>query len=96
MLPQSQIQGLHRMILNHQLDAQRELKWLKEQQKSMILVKTMLMLWLIQRFRHYWAMVLVSFLSTLELFQKMQVEVNDVNSNGFYVKDTLLSKVLMW
>ena len=32
MLPQSQIQGLHRMILNHQLDAQRELKWLKEQQ----------------------------------------------------------------
>ena len=41
-------------------------------------------------------MVLVSFPSTLELFQKMQVEVNDVNSNGFYVKDTLLSKVLMW
>ena len=39
------------MIVNLQLDAQRKLKCLKEQQKSVILLKTRLMLLVIQRYR---------------------------------------------
>ena len=41
--------GLLKMIANLQLDTQRKLKCLKEQQKSVITVQTMLMLLLIQR-----------------------------------------------
>ena len=39
------------MIVNLQLGAQRKLKCLKEQQKSVIIVKTMLMLLVVQRYK---------------------------------------------
>ena len=43
MLTKSQIQGLHKVIVNLQLGAQRKLKCLKEQQK-IVIMKTVLML----------------------------------------------------
>ena len=47
----SQIQDLHKMIVNLQLGNQRKSKCLKEQQKSMILPKAILMFLVIQRYR---------------------------------------------
>ena len=55
MVTYSQIKGLQKMIVNLQLVAQRKLKYFKEQQKSLILVKTMLMLLLVQRYDFFFS-----------------------------------------
>ena len=80
------------MIVNLQLGAQRKLKCLKEQQKSVILLKTRLMLLVIQRYRIIFFNTIqpvsldiikpwsVTCPSTLEALQKLEFEVNiDVN-----------------
>ena len=92
MVTYSQIKGLQKMIVNLQLVAQRKLKCLKEQQKSLILVKTMLMMLLVERYDFFfntsqpvsldiikpWS---VTCPSTVESLQKLGFEVkNDINS----------------
>ena len=80
------------MIVNLQLGAQKKLKCLKEQQKSVILVKTMLTLLVVQRYKIVFKTVQpvsldiikpwsVTCPSTLKSLQKLEFEVNNnINS----------------
>ena len=57
MVTQSQMQGLHKMIIDLHVDVQRKWKYLKEHQKSFIVVRAvMLMLLVLKRYKIFSSM----------------------------------------